>query len=599
MRSPEDMRIVEIDITNACIHNCSNCTRMCGHHKKPYFMSWETFKRAVDSMEGYRGGVSMMGGEPTLHPEFERFARYLESKYTYLEPKKNYFIKPTRNFVRDRWLEERNYRFTYTEKTNGNILGNRAEGPTLFSSLASNYYKYYETIQDVFRFQGINDHVIPCVHQPVGVMRSDLNIPDEEWIKLRNKCWVQNTWSASITPKGAFFCEIAGVLDMLFDGPGGWPIEKGWWRRKPDDFKEQLHWCELCGLALDTPSRDANEETDDVSETFYKKLEEIGSPKLKKGHVVVYNPQKDVEDDKIKRAQYHKSNLDRLSRQNNSIYPKGFCGVIIANDERVDELIKCIEVNKKHFLSTTVVLGKELHEVIKKDKSIDETIELLPREERLGVSLAKINQNKLMDYIICMTQDVLLKDSFLETMMQYVFNPGTMHYASYESVNKEDQELFSIKDGWLCLYNTNALALREAGFDTVAQCKTDKEFVSKWSKDKTIRFGKEIFEDRKLTNEIEVKPHKKYVIFGTAMYGKRAFEMVGDVDGEVVFACDNDTQKQGKTIWGDVSVYSPDYLSKRRKEYDYVIIASMSYQDIRGSILEQGLNDDEIIAPVF
>ena len=77
MKSPQDMRIIQIDVTNACIHNCSNCTRFCGHHKKPFFMDVETFKQAVDSMEGYVGTVSMMGGEPTIHPHFEEMVRYL------------------------------------------------------------------------------------------------------------------------------------------------------------------------------------------------------------------------------------------------------------------------------------------------------------------------------------------------------------------------------------------------------------------------------------------------------------------------------------------------------------------------------------------
>lgn len=37
MRSPADMQIIQIDITNACNQRCSNCTRFCGNHKKPLF----------------------------------------------------------------------------------------------------------------------------------------------------------------------------------------------------------------------------------------------------------------------------------------------------------------------------------------------------------------------------------------------------------------------------------------------------------------------------------------------------------------------------------------------------------------------------------
>ena len=40
MRSPQDMQIILIDITNACTERCSNCTRFCGNHKKPFFMTY-------------------------------------------------------------------------------------------------------------------------------------------------------------------------------------------------------------------------------------------------------------------------------------------------------------------------------------------------------------------------------------------------------------------------------------------------------------------------------------------------------------------------------------------------------------------------------
>ena len=42
MKSPQDMKIIQIDITNACTFNCSNCTRFCGQHPKPFFMDFET-----------------------------------------------------------------------------------------------------------------------------------------------------------------------------------------------------------------------------------------------------------------------------------------------------------------------------------------------------------------------------------------------------------------------------------------------------------------------------------------------------------------------------------------------------------------------------
>ncbi|MFI3175808.1 MAG: radical SAM protein, partial [Bacillota bacterium] len=82
MKSPKDMNIIQIDITNACIHECSNCTRFCGHHKKPYFMDLDMVKKAIDSLDDFDGIIGIMGGEPTLHPQFEEITLYLAAKYT-------------------------------------------------------------------------------------------------------------------------------------------------------------------------------------------------------------------------------------------------------------------------------------------------------------------------------------------------------------------------------------------------------------------------------------------------------------------------------------------------------------------------------------
>src|SRR5689334_24222844 len=40
--------------------------------------------------------------------------------------------------------------------------------------------------------------------------------PDEQWIPMRDACWVQNTWSASIRQGRTYFCEVAGMLDDLY-----------------------------------------------------------------------------------------------------------------------------------------------------------------------------------------------------------------------------------------------------------------------------------------------------------------------------------------------------------------------------------------------
>lgn len=319
MRSPQDMKIIQIDITNACVNRCSNCTRFCGHHRKPFFMDFETFKKAVDSFDGWDGCVGIIGGEPTLHPELEKFLDYLREKRI----GKTFTVarKPISNMQK----------YIYSDFRHGDSkIG-------FWSSLNKGYYRHFETINDTFNYQVLNDHNNKCLHQAILMSRKDLGIADEEFIKRRDNCFAQNTWSATVTPKGAFFCEVAGALDMLFNGPGGWEIEQGWWKRKPEEFGDQLKWCELCSLCLDVPKRISCEDIDDISPTLYEKLKEIGSPKLAKRRYCLH-----TKDDYMKKKKNYKSferendymaaggNI-RTTKENKNYYPRKFDITTIEN----------------------------------------------------------------------------------------------------------------------------------------------------------------------------------------------------------------------------------------------------------------------------
>ena len=275
MKSPADMKIIQIEITNACPKRCSNCTRFCGHHKEPFFMDFETFKKAIDSLKGFKGIVGIMGGEPTIHPEFEKFVKYFRDNWGYDDFSTASYL-PQSSYVNH--ILANSYNVNYSNQRG------------LWTSVTPRYYRHFELIQDTFGYQLVNDHTHPSMHSTLMVTRKELGVPDDEWIKMRDNCWIQNLWSASITPKGAFFCEIAAAMDATLGGKGGWAIEPGWWKRKPAEFGEQLDWCEMCSACLPMPKRDANEETDDVSPIWHQKLKEIESPKLKKGLVHEFDP---------------------------------------------------------------------------------------------------------------------------------------------------------------------------------------------------------------------------------------------------------------------------------------------------------------------
>jgi len=135
MRSLLDMDTIQIEITNACVLQCSNCTRLIGHSKKQY-------------------------------------APLIAEVY-------------------------------------GNVL--------------------------------LNDHTLEeLYHAPILVAGKDC-IHDNfvMWYHI-DHCWIQNCWSASITPKGAFFFEVAASFDAVFDGDGGWPVQLDWWKKTPKDYTEQM-----------------------------------------------------------------------------------------------------------------------------------------------------------------------------------------------------------------------------------------------------------------------------------------------------------------------------------------------------------------------
>ena len=86
-------------------------------------------------------------------------------------------------------------------------------------------------------------------------------------------CWAQMSWSASINPKGAWFCEIAASMAMLFGEEGGWKVETGWWWRIPKDFTSQMEqYCPRCGFAAPIKRRSSLDIVDDISPGNLRRL---------------------------------------------------------------------------------------------------------------------------------------------------------------------------------------------------------------------------------------------------------------------------------------------------------------------------------------
>ncbi len=261
MKAVKDKSIIQIEITNACANECANCTRFVGHHHDPYFMELGMIARAIDSLEGFQHHIGIMGGEPTKHPEFEKICELLQKKV----PKEK------------RSLHTSGYKWN----------------------------QYRSIIRKTFGVQvHLNNHTnLNQRHHPMllalGDVVSDRKIADQ----LIDHCWVNERWSASINPKGCFFCEMAASLDLLFDGPGGMPIQKGWYNHPPHAFADQKANCYQCGACVPFRPVRVKENRDYVSVSNYQRLKAMQTPRFKNNRV------------KLVRGHFNEAHLQKFSKE--------------------------------------------------------------------------------------------------------------------------------------------------------------------------------------------------------------------------------------------------------------------------------------------
>lgn len=254
MRELRTMDIICIDITNKCDLRCSNCTRFIGHwtRNREYEMEPEYFRLAVRSLRDFHGVTAVIGGEPTIHSRFDELCVIFKEEQPDIHK-------------RGLW---------------SNTKGRYNEWNTKLD------------FSTIFGAYNLNDHVSsPIVHTPMLIKYEDLGLTREQHSDYVEKCWVQMTWSATINPKGGFFCEVAGNLSMLYGGPEGKDIsDPDWWRKPLTEFEEQKQWaCFQCGACIPLKPRRSIDGTEDISPYHLALLQRISSPKIEKGKYEIFD----------------------------------------------------------------------------------------------------------------------------------------------------------------------------------------------------------------------------------------------------------------------------------------------------------------------
>jgi hypothetical protein len=437
--SPADQWAIQIEITNHCSASpgcvcgkCSNCSRFVPHVApgRRFFMDQETFRRAVDSMAGYPGLLGVMGGNPPDHPEFETLARYYDAHW-HPQHASHAARRPIRDFGE--------HHAAHLAHAHGKRRG-------LWSSLGSGYYQHYETIQEVWGdgYQCLNDHHNGARHNPLLVRRADLGIPDAVFFPLRDRCRYQRLWSSSINPRGAWFCEIAAALAMLFGGhrdfpsPEGWPIEPEWWRRTPAEFGGQTAWCEYCGGALELPGRLATEMIQDASAWYLERLREIDSPAIAAGRYAVQS-----EEIGEQRVQLHANDSDwympvedkRRRARGAGLRPRRIEAVSVCVDYG-DFLRRTLPSKIRQFDRYVVVTAShdELTQRVAKDCGAQLVVsdacylhgDALNKARMLNEGLKALD----LDDWLCFTDpDIFLPADFGSRLGDLVLNPGCLYYS--------------------------------------------------------------------------------------------------------------------------------------------------------------------------
>jgi len=486
MRSPADMDIIQIDISTKCHLKCSNCTRLIPHQPTRDDLSLEAFERAVTSMTGWDAPNKVIGiiaGEPTLHHDFERISRRFAELWG--GPTTHNGLAPIHDF--NQFATQR--------------LFDRSTGRGLWTSLGTGFYKHYETIMEVYGHWNTNTHESGGHHQALLISRKDYceatGLSQEQWEVNRDNCWVQKLWSASMNDKGAYFCEVAASIDRLyFGGAHAWPIEHGWWQRKPEDFKDQLELCNYCGLAQPGPSQLDILERDIISEENRKMLLKAGSPAVKKGKFEEFDRELHTQKRVVEQRDNYVGDGRRVGIGNNSSKPHKLSGVVVSvgfaaalaetlphNIDHFDELVV---VTTSDDLETQALASQHGAKLVVSDRCYEDG-HAFNKGRLINDGFVALNDP---DWVILFDADVVLNPETRHLITRNSFNPGCLYFTSRREHGQASADQ-SQPSGYFQLFNPKAIAIRDhlkplQAEDFCSAGSVDSWFQQQWPREKVV-----------------------------------------------------------------------------------------------------------------
>jgi hypothetical protein len=197
---------IEIDITWACNLRCHNCNRSCAQAPTGESLTLADVVRFVDQSlaAGKRWErIRVLGGEPTLHPEFLDI------------------------------LHE--------------LLRYRATVPDVRIEVATHGHgdRVRAVLARLPPGVSVDDSAKDTVEQPFATFNvAPVDVPSYAGADYRNGCPVPSTCGIGLTPRGYYACAVAGGIDRVFELGNG----RDHLPADGDDLTDQLDaFCRLCG----------------------------------------------------------------------------------------------------------------------------------------------------------------------------------------------------------------------------------------------------------------------------------------------------------------------------------------------------------------
>ena len=220
MRAPSAMAIICIDVTNKCDLACSNCTRLLENQDELWEMTPDNFRKALQSLREFRGIIAMIGGNPTMHRDFEQLCAIFAEEVP---------VKARRGLWTNNYFKHRDV----IESTFG-VFNLNSHGEARAEAQLLDLHKSASSRGAISWNYGGRSR-----HAPILTAVKDLYPEDEMWRRIAD-CDVNREWSASIVQnKGelrAYFCEVAASFDLARGRDRGAPLTEGWWQKQITEF---------------------------------------------------------------------------------------------------------------------------------------------------------------------------------------------------------------------------------------------------------------------------------------------------------------------------------------------------------------------------